>query len=119
MQNLDRRVLNNQSYFFYMHITSVHRGQGKVEIQSQLAAHLPHACPFLITGISTKVHTHLQSFCSELHFWCFSTFSLQNREITNIMVGSKSGKDEANPVYLIPAWNALLCPTRKAFVLAI
>ena len=49
----------------------------------------------------------------------FSTFSQQNREITNIIVGSKSRKDEANPVYLIPAWNALLCPTRKAFVSAV
>ena len=100
-----------------MHITSVHRVQGKVEIQSQLALHLPHACPFLIIGISEK-HTHLQSLCSELLLGVFSTFSRQNRE-TNIMVGSKSGKDEANPVYLIPASNALLCTTRKAFVLAI
>ena len=35
------------------------------------------------------------------------------------MAGSKSGKDEANPVYLIPARNALLCPTRKAFVFTV
>ena len=35
------------------------------------------------------------------------------------MAGSKSGKDEANPVCLIPARNALLCPTRKAFVFAV
>ena len=63
MQNLDRHVLNNRSYFFYMHITSVHRGQGKVEIQSQLAAHLPHACPFLITGISKKC-THICNLCA-------------------------------------------------------